>query len=46
MGKIGEFLGWGQSNNLGNNGDKSPEKSQISGWGRGQHFWGIRTPYL
>ena len=44
MGKIGESLGWGQSNILGNNGDKSPKKPQISKWGRGQHFWGIWTP--
>ena len=34
MGKIGESLGWGQSNILGNNGDKSPKKSQISKWGQ------------
>ena len=44
MGKIGESSGWGQSNILGNNGDKSPKKPQISKWGRGQHFWGIWTP--
>ena len=44
LGKIEEFLGWGESNILGNNGDKSPEKSQILGWGWGQHFWGIWTP--
>ena len=44
MGKIGESSGCGQSNILGNNGDKSPKKPQISKWGRGQHFWGIWTP--
>ena len=44
MGKIGESSGWGQSNILGNNGDKSPIKPQILKWGRGQHFWGIWTP--
>ena len=40
MGKIGESSGWGQSNILGNNGDKSPQKTQISKWARGQHFLG------
>ena len=44
MGKIGESSGWGQSNNLGNNGNKSPIKPLISKWGRGQHFCGIWTP--
>ena len=41
MGKIGEYSGWGQSNILGNNGEKSSKKPQISEWVQGQHFWGI-----
>ena len=45
MGKIGESSSWGQSNILGNNGDKSPIKPQISKWGQGQQFWRIWTPY-
>ena len=44
MGKVGESFGWGQSNILGNNEDKSQKKPQISKWGQGQHFWGIWTP--
>ena len=43
MGKIRESLGWRQTNILGSKGDKSPQKTLISRWGRGDHYWGIWT---
>ena len=38
---------WGQiTKKIGDFRGQIPEKTQISGWGRGQHFWGIWTPKL
>ena len=45
MGRIGESSGWGQSNILGNNGDKSPKDPQISKWDGDSVFGEFGHPF-